>query len=198
MAVRQPTLRGIPRKSPLGGYLYVIRFSIDVIKVGMSVSPAGRVRAHYGYSTGLGIPVTDLWISEPHEHAERNETQLIKFCCANAEQVNAREYFVGLGFSDVVRHAKTLPYVPAQCSTSAHDIPNAMRWRQTYDALRERIADGTYPPGQRLPSGLAICDEFGISPVTAKRVLTELRKAGLAEMQVGIGTFVTELPQPEG
>lgn len=74
--------------------------------------------------------------------------------------------------------------------------PEIPRWRQVYAVMAERIADGTYPPGGRLPSGMAICDEFGISQVTAKRVLTELRKAGLAEMQPGIGTFVTELPQP--
>lgn len=74
--------------------------------------------------------------------------------------------------------------------------PEVPRWRQVYAAMEERIADGTYPPGGRLPSGMAICDEFGISQVTAKRVLKELRKAGLAEMQPGIGTFVTELPEP--
>lgn len=62
--------------------------------------------------------------------------------------------------------------------------------------MQERIVDGTYTPGGRLPSAMAICDEFGISQVTAKRVLTELRKAGLAAMYPGMGTFVTELPQP--
>ena len=72
------------------------------------------------------------------------------------------------------------------------------RWRQMYAVMEERVTDGTYPPGGRLPSGMAICDEFGISQVTAKRVLKELRQAGLAEMQPGIGTFVTELPQPPG
>lgn len=65
-----------------------------------------------------------------------------------------------------------------------------------YAVLSERILDGTYEAGGRLPSAMAICDEFGISQVTAKRVLTELRKAGLAYMEPGIGTFVTELPQP--
>ena len=65
-----------------------------------------------------------------------------------------------------------------------------------FDVMQERIVDGTYTPGGRLPSAMAICDEFGISQVTAKRVLTELRKAGLAAMYPGMGTFVTELPQP--
>ena len=74
--------------------------------------------------------------------------------------------------------------------------PEVPRWRQVYAAMEERIADGTYAPGGRLPSGMAICDEFGISQVTAKRVLKELRQEGLAYMEPGIGTFVTELPQP--
>lgn len=75
--------------------------------------------------------------------------------------------------------------------------PEVPRWRQVFAVMTERIADGTYPPGGRLPSAMAICGEFGISQVTAKRVLKELRSEGLAEMQPGIGTFVTELPQPE-
>ncbi|MER6492757.1 winged helix-turn-helix domain-containing protein [Streptomyces griseorubiginosus] len=74
--------------------------------------------------------------------------------------------------------------------------PEVPRWRQVFAVMTERIADGTYPPGGRLPSAMQICGEFGISQVTAKRVLTELRKAGLAYMEPGIGTSVTELPQP--
>lgn len=74
--------------------------------------------------------------------------------------------------------------------------PDVPRWRQVYGVLSERIADGTYPPGTRLPSVVAICAEFGISQMTARRVLTELRRAGLAYMEPGIGTSVTELPHP--
>ena len=74
--------------------------------------------------------------------------------------------------------------------------PEIPRWRQVYAVMTERIIDGTYPPGGRLPSAMDICGEFGISQVTAKRVLTELRAAGLAYMEPGIGTFTSELPQP--
>jgi DNA-binding GntR family transcriptional regulator len=72
--------------------------------------------------------------------------------------------------------------------------PDVPRWRQVYAVLEERITDGTYPPGTQLPGVLAIQDEFGIAQMTARRVLTELRAAGLAQMQPGIGTFVTPLP----
>ncbi|MFE2486098.1 winged helix-turn-helix domain-containing protein [Streptomyces mirabilis] len=74
--------------------------------------------------------------------------------------------------------------------------PDVPRWKQVYDQMRERIVDGTYPPGERLPSVVDVCAEFEISQMTARRVLKELRQDGLAEMQPGIGTFATELPQP--
>lgn len=75
--------------------------------------------------------------------------------------------------------------------------PDIPRWKQVYDLLEERIADGTYPPGSQLPGVVALHAEFGIAQMTARRVLDELRAAGLAQMQVGVGTFVTELPKPE-
>jgi DNA-binding GntR family transcriptional regulator len=74
--------------------------------------------------------------------------------------------------------------------------PDVPRWRQVYEVIEERIADGTYPPGSQLPGVLALHAEFGIAQMTARRVLTELRDAGLAQMQPGIGTFVTDLPKP--
>jgi DNA-binding GntR family transcriptional regulator len=73
--------------------------------------------------------------------------------------------------------------------------PDVPRWRQVYRVLRERILDGTYPPGGRLPSVVAICGEFGISQMTARKVLTELRREGLAFMEPGIGTSVSPLPE---
>jgi DNA-binding GntR family transcriptional regulator len=75
-------------------------------------------------------------------------------------------------------------------------MPDVPRWRQVYAVLEERIADGTYPPGARLPSALDLAGEMGVSPVTARRVLKELRAAGLAYMEPGIGTSVTRLPEP--
>lgn len=65
-----------------------------------------------------------------------------------------------------------------------------------YGLLEERIDSGMYPPESRLPSILELCEETGISPVTARRVLRELRAAGLAYMEPGIGTFVSRLPEP--
>jgi len=76
--------------------------------------------------------------------------------------------------------------------------PDIPRWQQVYEVIEARIADGTYAPGAQLPGVLAIVEEFGIAQMTARRVLTELRAAGLAQMQVGVGTFVTRLPDRSG
>ncbi|MFF7675282.1 hypothetical protein [Actinacidiphila glaucinigra] len=40
--------------------------------------------------------------------------------------------------------------------------------------------------------------EFGIAVATGQKVLRQLRDDGLAVMYPGLGTFVTELPKPEG
>jgi DNA-binding GntR family transcriptional regulator len=66
-----------------------------------------------------------------------------------------------------------------------------------YAVIEERITDGTYPPGGRLPSVVALCEEFGVAQMTARRVLQELRAAGLAYMEPGIGTSVAPLPKPK-
>lgn len=68
--------------------------------------------------------------------------------------------------------------------------------------LRERIIDGTYSPGGRLPSATAIATEFDIDRGTASRVLAELRHAGLIITKPGSGSFVRTfepiLRSPEG
>lgn len=77
--------------------------------------------------------------------------------------------------------------------------PDVPRWRQVYALMEERIDSGVYAPGERLPSALDLSAEVGVAPMTARRVLQELRAAGLAYMEPGIGTFVARLPErPEG
>jgi DNA-binding GntR family transcriptional regulator len=73
--------------------------------------------------------------------------------------------------------------------------PDIPRWRQVYAVMEERIADGTYSPGGRLPSVVDVCAEFEISQMTARKVLQKLRDEGLAYMEPGIGTFTSPLPE---
>lgn len=72
--------------------------------------------------------------------------------------------------------------------------PDQPRWRQVADVLRARIADGTYPPGSRVPSLVQVQGEFGIAGATAQKVLRQLRDEGLTYTESGLGSFVARPP----
>lgn len=69
--------------------------------------------------------------------------------------------------------------------------PDAPRWRQIADVIRQRIADGTYPPRSRVPSLVQITAEFGVASSTAHKALTALRTEGLTYTEQGLGSFVS-------
>ncbi|WP_021595722.1 GntR family transcriptional regulator [Actinomadura welshii] len=60
------------------------------------------------------------------------------------------------------------------------------------DALRQRIADGTYAPGTRLPGEAALCAEFGVARNTVRRALSALKDEGLITVRTGVGRFVQD------
>ena len=63
-------------------------------------------------------------------------------------------------------------------------------WLQLAEILRGRIADGTYEPGKRLPSLVALVEEFGLNAKTTKKAVDALRDEGLVVVSPGRGTFV--------
>ena len=67
------------------------------------------------------------------------------------------------------------------------------RWEylQLADILRERIADGTYAPGEKIPPLLDLQAEFGLSSMTVRRAVGVLVDEGLLVRVPGRGTFVT-------
>ncbi|MEU1597275.1 GntR family transcriptional regulator [Streptomyces sp. NPDC005708] len=68
---------------------------------------------------------------------------------------------------------------------------DAPRWRQIADVLRQRIADGTYPPRTRVPSLVQLTAEFGVASVTAQKALRALREQGWTYTEQGLGSFVS-------
>lgn len=71
-------------------------------------------------------------------------------------------------------------------------------YERARESIRELIADGSYAPGDRLPSESALAEQFGIHRLTARRALEELAREGVAVARKGSGTFVaprrTRLP----
>lgn len=71
------------------------------------------------------------------------------------------------------------------------DSPTPL-YAQLETMLATSIADGTYPPGARLPNEQSLLEHFGVSRTTLQKTVQNLIKRGLIEIRRGKGTFVTQ------
>jgi DNA-binding transcriptional regulator YhcF (GntR family) len=62
-------------------------------------------------------------------------------------------------------------------------------------ALRSRIRDGVFEPGQRLPGLREVAEATGVNVNTVRSVYQRLEHEGLIDSQQGSGTFVAPTPQ---
>ena len=65
-------------------------------------------------------------------------------------------------------------------------------WRQIANHLQHDIANGSRPPGSRLPTEAELSQRFGVNRHTVRRALEELSRGGLVRIEQGRGTFVAE------
>ncbi|GGW54860.1 GntR family transcriptional regulator [Streptomyces galilaeus] len=71
------------------------------------------------------------------------------------------------------------------------EAPKYVRLAQT---IQQRIEDGTYPPGTRVPSENQLVQSFGMSRPTVVRALELLKRDGWLESRQGYGTIVRGRP----
>jgi len=60
-----------------------------------------------------------------------------------------------------------------------------------YIDLKESLNSGKYQKGDKLPTEKELCQNYGISRLTVRRAMDELRREGFIERLKGKGTFVT-------
>ncbi|WP_101697561.1 FadR/GntR family transcriptional regulator [Clostridium minihomine] len=63
---------------------------------------------------------------------------------------------------------------------------------QVFNQLKQQLLDGTWTPGQKLPSENELCAAFGVSRITVRQALQKLTVLGLLETRLGEGSFVRE------
>ncbi|KUE79497.1 PLP-dependent aminotransferase family protein [Aeromonas schubertii] len=78
---------------------------------------------------------------------------------------------------------------------AAHDGPLYLRLAQ---AIEHAIAEGTLPPGSRLPTQRALADRLGVTVGTITRAYAEAERRGLLAARVGNGTWVREKGETSG
>lgn len=66
------------------------------------------------------------------------------------------------------------------------------RYGEIASVLRQRIKDGLYPAGTKLPGLTRLSREFGVSAITSNRALQELCEEGLIYRKERLGSFVAE------
>ncbi|MBO7710530.1 MAG: GntR family transcriptional regulator [Lachnospiraceae bacterium] len=65
-------------------------------------------------------------------------------------------------------------------------------YQQIMQILHIRIANGTYPPGSKIPAVRELAMEAGVNPNTMQRALAELERDGLLAAWRTSGRYVTE------
>lgn len=60
-------------------------------------------------------------------------------------------------------------------------------------SLKDGLAAGTWPPGDRMPSEASLVQRFGVSRMTVHRALRELQSEGMVVRTQGVGTFAAPL-----
>jgi GntR family transcriptional regulator len=71
-----------------------------------------------------------------------------------------------------------------------HISPSSLHQQVTADLLT-RIEAGQLRPGEKMPTEIALCREYGVSRITVRRAVAVLVERGLVTRQRGVGSFVT-------
>lgn len=63
---------------------------------------------------------------------------------------------------------------------------------QIVDNISEKVIEGKYPPGAKIPSVRDLALEIGVNPNTVMRTYSELQTRGIIENKRGVGYFVSD------
>ncbi|CAG9295269.1 FadR/GntR family transcriptional regulator [Celerinatantimonas diazotrophica] len=61
-----------------------------------------------------------------------------------------------------------------------------------YEQIREKLLDGSWPPGSRLPSEASLTTAFNVSRVSIRSAMQRFRDLGIVITKQGSGSFVSE------
>ncbi len=72
-------------------------------------------------------------------------------------------------------------------STQKHNVVN-----DVFEKLRQKLMDGSWTPGSRLPSEQALCSALNVSRVSVRSAVQRLRDLGVVITRQGSGSYISE------
>jgi len=63
---------------------------------------------------------------------------------------------------------------------------------QIADNISEKVMEGKYPPGEKIPSVRDLASEMGVNPNTIMRTYSELQSRGIIDNRRGVGYYVSD------
>jgi DNA-binding transcriptional regulator YhcF (GntR family) len=63
---------------------------------------------------------------------------------------------------------------------------------QIADSISEKVIEGKYSQGEKIPSVRDLANEMGVNPNTVMRTYNELQSRGIIDNKRGMGFYVTE------
>ena len=70
--------------------------------------------------------------------------------------------------------------------------PKGLDSNEIAEKIKERINDGVYPPGGRLPGERELAEQFGVSRVTIREAEIALQALGYVSIKTGSGVYVLD------
>jgi DNA-binding GntR family transcriptional regulator len=86
-----------------------------------------------------------------------------------------------------------MPLLAEEPITSIDRNSHEPAYAQLVRILMGQLAAGVFRPGDRLPSEAQLCERYGVSPMTVRRVVNILADQGVVIAEQGRGTFVKPL-----
>lgn len=127
------------------GFVYVIKFSDNTVKVGRSKKPDERLQQHRLDGAKFGLTIARWWVSDLHRTFEATESLLTGFARDSGALQGGLEYFTNLSFAKTVEFASSLNVrtsTPDEISIyEAKSEESRRRWQA---ALEGPLSDGLH------------------------------------------------------
>lgn len=195
----------LPARATDGGYVYLVKYSNDMVKVGYTQWPIKRFTALRRDADAFSIAVVEWWISGERPDYVELERRLLTEAESISGSAKQREYFDNLSFEEIRRRAVDITADPpasppegipfdtllevasyvGDCDDRAHSLETVARWLQlplpalSFNCQSDILAHVHYGRGRvmTLDHVLALCQR--ISPggdLEGERFLEPLRE----------------------